>query len=106
MAVLVFAESIDGKFHKPVFEALTWAADTAKQMNTDVAAVVAGSASGEELQKLAKYGAGNILHAADDRLNAFGVNAYTTVLQQAIAQSNANVVVMSSTFNAKSLAPR
>jgi electron transfer flavoprotein alpha subunit len=106
MAVLVFAESIDGKFHKPVFEALTWAADTAKQMNTDVAAVVAGSAAGDELQKLAKYGAANILHASDERLNAFSVNAYTTVLQQAIAQSNAAVVVISSSFNGKALAPR
>jgi electron transfer flavoprotein alpha subunit len=106
MSVLVFAENIDGKFHKPVLEALTYASDLAKNLQTQVAAVVAGPASADELGKLGRYGAGSILHAADERLKNFNILAFTKVLEDAVKKSGADVIIMSSTFDGKALAAR
>src|SRR5688500_2486774 len=106
MAVLVFAEHIEGKFHKPAFEAVTYAYDTAQKMGTTVNAVVIGSAGEAELKKIGEYGAAKVFHAADARLKDYSAKAYAKVMEQAIAQSGAEVIVMSSTFNGRSLAPR
>jgi len=106
MPVLVFAESIEGKFHKPAFEVISYAYDTAKLLNTSVVALTIGEISGDELQKLSKYGAQKILVAKDSRLKDFNTLAYTSVFKQAIEKTGANVIVMSSSFNVKSIAPR
>ena len=106
MPVLVFAESIDGKFHKPAFEVLTYASDTAQQLKTNIIALAVGDVSNDELQKLGKYGADSILIVKDSRLKNYNSIAYAKVFQQAIEKTSADVVVMSSSFNVKSLAPR
>lgn len=106
MSVLVFAESIEEKFHKPVYEALTYAFNAAKLLNTDVTALVIGNASADELGKLGKYGAAKVLHVKNDKLKDFNVKAYTSVAQQAVEKAGAQLVVMSSTFTGKSLASR
>jgi electron transfer flavoprotein alpha subunit len=106
MPVLVFAESIEGKFHKPAFEVMTYASDTAKLLNTNVVAISIGDVAADELNKLAKYGAQTILVAKDARLKDFNTQAYAKVFQQAVEKTGATVVVMTSSFNVKSLAPR
>src|ERR1022692_3898348 len=106
MPVLVFAESIEGKFHKPAFEVISYAYDTAKLLNTSVVALTIGDVSSDELQKLSKYGAQTILVAKDARLKDFNTQAYTSTFQQGIERSGATVIVMSSSFNVKSIAPR
>jgi electron transfer flavoprotein alpha subunit len=106
MPVLVFAESIEGKFHKPIFEVLTYALDTAKLLNTNVTALVIGDASPDELQKLSRYGAEKILVAKDQRFKDFNNKAYASVFRQAQQKTGAGVIIMSASFNVKSLAPR
>lgn len=106
MAVLVFAENIEGTFHKPLFEALSYASETAKLLGTDVVAVSIGEVGQDELQKLGKYGATKVLAAKDVRLKDFNSGAYAKILAEAVEKSGANVIIMSSTFNGKSLAPR
>jgi electron transfer flavoprotein alpha subunit len=106
MSVLVFVESIEGKFHKPAFEVITYAADTAKSLGTDAVALIIGQADSSEIQKLAKYGAAKVLVADDARLKDFNVQAYAKTIQQAADKAGADVIIMSSTFNAKSLGPR
>lgn len=106
MPVLVFAENIDGKFHKPVFEALSYASDTAAKLNTHVVALSLGTTSADELQKLAAYGAQKILNAGDGRFNTYNSQAYASAMKQAADKEGASVIIISSTFNGKSLAPR
>ena len=106
MSVLFFAENIEGKFHKPVFEALTYATDVAAKLNTNVVALSLGTVDGEELKKLSGYGANKVLNAGDALFNAFNSAVFAAAMQQAIDKEGADVVIMSSTFNAKSLAPR
>ena len=106
MSVLVFAENIEGKFHKPLFEALSYAYETAQKMGTTVTAVSIGTVAADELQKLSQYGAAKVLSASDARLNEFNAGAFAKVLQQAAEKEGATLTVMSATFNGKSLAPR
>jgi len=106
MPVLVFAESIEGKFHKPAFEVVTYASDCAKLLNTTVTAIAIGDISDDELRNLSKYGVHHILKTTDARLKDFNTLAYAKVLQQAVEKTGADVVVISSSFDGKALAPR
>jgi electron transfer flavoprotein alpha subunit len=106
MPVLVFAESIEGKFHKPAFEVISYAFDTARLLNTHVSAIAIGDIAPDELQKLSKYGVQHILSVKDSRLNNFDSSAYAKVLQQAAEKTGSDVIVLSGSFNGKALAPR
>ena len=87
MSVLVFAENIEGKFHKPVFEALTYAHETAKLLSTNVIAVSIGQVTDEQLNILGKYGASEVLTINDNKLTDFNAQAYTSCMEQAIAKT-------------------
>ena len=106
MSVILFDENIEGKFHKPVFEALSYAYETAQKLGTTVTAVSAGTVAYEEFEKLAKYGATKVLSVNDARMNDFNSGAFAKVLQQAAEKENASVVILSATFNGKALAAR
>ncbi len=106
MSVLVFAENTQGRFKKSTFEIVSYANAIAKQLNTSVTALSIGEVTDEELNKLAKYGAGKILSATGDRLKAFNVQPYASVIAQAAKSESAKVVVMSASFSGKGLAPR
>ena len=106
MSVLVFAESVEGRFHKPAFEALTYGYDTAQKLGTSLVAVVIGQTQAGELDKLGRYGAQEIFTIDDARLKSFSVQAYASIMQQVLATSGADLIVISSTFSGKSLAAR
>ena len=106
MPVLVFAENIEGKFHKPAFEVLTYAADVAKMLNTNVTALTIGDAADDDIATLSKYGVAHILKANDARLKDFNSAAYASICRQAAEKINADVIIMSGSFNVKALAPR
>lgn len=106
MSVLVFAENIEGKFHKPLFEALSYASETATKIGTNVVAVSIGVVAEEELQKLAQYGATKVLSVNDARFSTFNTGAFAKVLQQAAEKESSDIIIMSNTFNGKALAPR
>lgn len=106
MSVLVFAENTQGKFKKSTFEIVSYAHAVAKQLNTSVAALSIGDVPDEELNKLGKYGASRILSASSDRLKAFNVQPYASVIAQAAKSEEAKVIVMLASFSGKGLAPR
>jgi len=90
MATLVFVESADGKIKKTSIEAVCYAA----AMGGDVTAIALGSIEKSELENLGKYGAGKVLHAADEKLNAGVIQAYATVLAKAMEEAGAEVLVL------------
>src|SRR5438874_1845813 len=98
MSILVFAEHMDGRFHKPAFEVSTYAADLAKALNTDTVAVVIGKVADEELKKLGRYGIKDILAINDNRLEAFNASAYAKVFEQAASKANADIIIFSASF--------
>jgi electron transfer flavoprotein alpha subunit len=106
MSVLVFAETWEGKFKKPSFEATTYAFELAKIVGGTVTAVVLGNATEDELKKLGEYGCSKILQVNDAKLASFSANDYTVAIAEAANKAGAKYVVFSYTYSGKSIAPR
>ncbi len=90
MNSLVFVESGEGKIRKLSLEAVAYA----HAMGGTVTAIAMGSIEKTELESLGKYGATRVLHVADDRLNQHVIQAYASVLTQAMQNENADVLVL------------
>ena len=92
MAILVFVESAEGTLKKTSLEAVAYAAAI---NDGEVVAVAMGSTLDESaLAKLGAYGAVKVMHANDERLNEDQIQAYASVLSQAMDQSGANTLVL------------
>jgi len=90
MNVLVFVESAEGKIRKTSLEAVAYG----HAMGGSVTAIALGSVDAAELEGLGKYGAKKVLHVKDERLNQGVIQAYTSVLTKAMADENADVLVL------------
>nr|MDQ3073681.1 electron transfer flavoprotein subunit alpha/FixB family protein [Bacteroidota bacterium] len=106
MSILVFAENIEGKFSKSAFEVLTYGADLARQTGDSLFALVTGNVGDDELRKLSVHGAQKIIHAGESRLADFSLIAYAKIVDEVAKANNVTVLVMSSTFNGKTLGAR
>lgn len=102
--VLVFAEHSNGKFKKPVLEAVTYGNKVAEMMGTSCSALVLGNAA--EAGNLGTYGAQKVLQVADDKLSAFDSQSYASAIANVAKQVGASVVVMTHSASGKSLLGR
>ncbi|WP_417361942.1 electron transfer flavoprotein subunit alpha/FixB family protein [Galbibacter sp.] len=102
MSILVYTESENGKFKKSALEVASYAKGIADQLNTQVVAVTVNA---QDSSVLGNYGVDKVLEVKDDKLENFNAKAYADVLQQAAEQSSSKVIVISSSANAKYLAP-
>lgn len=103
MSVLVYVENLEGKFKKSAFEAVTYAYILS---GGNLTAVTIGNVEEAELKKLGQYGASKVLHAKGENLDKFSAEAFTAVIAEAFNKSNAETLVLLSTFSGKGLAPR
>ncbi len=106
MSVLVYTENWDGKFKKLSFELVSYSSALADMLGTRLTAVTTGNADGEELKKLALYGADRIISISDDRLNSLDDRLSTSVLAEVALKEEATVIVFSNNNTGKALAPR
>lgn len=90
MPILVFVESAEGKIKKTSLEAVAFA----QALGGPVTAIALGAVDADELAGLGKYGAQKVLHAADARLNQGITQAYTAVLVKALADEQADTLVL------------
>lgn len=102
MSVLVYTESEQGKFKKIALEAVSYAKGVADMLGTTVTAV---SINGGDSTELGNYGASKVLQVTNDKLAQFNAKAYADAITQAAQKENAKVVIISSSANAKFLAP-
>jgi len=102
MSVLVFTESEEGKFKKTAYEVVSYARGIADMMNTTVTALTINA---DETSSLGTYGADKVVHLKNDKLAKFTANAYASALTQAAQKEGSKVIVLSSSANAKYLAP-
>lgn len=102
MAVIVYAESDNGKYKKSSFEAVTYGKDLATKLGTTCVAVSIGN-KGEV--NLGTFGADKHVHAAGDALASFNPQAYAKTLSEVATANEGNVVIVSQTYNGKSIAP-
>jgi len=94
MSILAFVEIAEGAVRKSSLEAVGYASEVAKKLGTSATAVVLGEIASSELENLGKVGATKVLHAADSRLNEGNIQAYASVLAQAVEKENAEVLVL------------
>lgn len=102
MSVLIYAESVEGKFKKVAFELASYAKKVAESLSTTVTAVTINMADASEL---GKYGVDNVLKINDDKLLNFSAKAYADVIKQAAQKEGSKLVLLSSTTDSLYLAP-
>lgn len=104
--VLVYIENTAGQFKKSAWEAVSYAREVADRLQTSLTALSIGEAGEEALREAGKYGASRILSVSQGPLKKFTARAYAAVIAEAAQKEDATVVIMSSSFSGKGLAPR
>ena len=102
MSIIVYAESWEGKFRKSTFEAISYAKKISEGLQKDVKSICVGSIEEDELKKLGDYGSSSVdvypnISKSDCKSVAEVINEHS---------QEANFIIFSNTFNAKSIAPR
>ena len=94
MAILIYAESTDGKFKKVAFELASYAKKLSETLSTSVTAVAINMT---DVSELSKYGVDKVLSITNDRLKNFSAKAFADAISQAATKESAQVVLLSST---------
>ena len=102
MSILIYAESVEGKFRKVAFELASYAKKVAESLGTTVTAVAINPG---DVSELSKYGVDKVLKITNDKLSGFSAKAYADVIKQAAQKEGAKLIVMSSTTDSIYLAP-
>jgi electron transfer flavoprotein alpha subunit len=103
--VLVFAESPKGQIKKAAQEAVTYGKKVANLLGVKCAVVTLGTnTTGAE--QLGKFGADRVLNFADEDLNNFDSQLFTSVLGSIATQLGASVIILSHTATGKSISGR
>ncbi len=106
MSVLVYAAQSQGSFKKKTFELVQYGAALAEKIGVPLQVLVIGPASEEGLKGLGQYGAKELVHVADPRLQHFHVRAYAKVCHQVAEQKGAGIFLASQDNEGRALAPR
>jgi len=89
MTSLVFLESAEGKIKKTSLEAVVYA----KAIGS-VVGIALGTVDKAEFDLAGKYGAEKILHASDPKLDHPVIQAFASVIAQAMTQENADNLIL------------
>ena len=101
MSILVFTESLEGKFKKSAFEAVTYAKKVADQIGTELVAVTINS---ENPTQLYTYGAQKVVTVSNESI-LFNAKSYASIIQQVAVKESATIIVFDSNINSIYVAP-
>ena len=90
MKTIVFIEHAEGKLKKTSLEAVAYA----KSMGGEVVALAMGTIDAAALGEAGIYGASKVLHASDSKLDHPIIQVFASVITQAMAQENADNLVL------------
>ncbi|AXG73323.1 electron transfer flavoprotein subunit alpha/FixB family protein [Flavobacterium arcticum] len=102
MSILIYAESIEGKFKKTTFELASYAKKIAGETGTTVTALTINVT---DTAALGEYGVDKVLNVNSDKLKAFNAKAYADVIKQAAQKETSKIVLFSSTTDSLYTAP-
>ena len=102
MAILVFAESDNGKYKKSSFEAISYARDLADLLKSSCIAISIGDKGSENL---GQYGAHQELNINGDCYQSFNPNVFAKSISEVANQCDGQVIIFSQTYTGKSIAP-
>jgi electron transfer flavoprotein alpha subunit len=102
--VLVLIDHSDAQIKKSTFEALSYAAEIAKQTNTTAEGLLLGTVS-DNLSDLGNYGIAKIHQVESEALNQLDAQVYAQVITDAVNSLHADVLVFLHNQTGKSIAP-
>ena len=101
MSVFVYTETLNGKLKKNAFEVASYAYELAQKTGSEVVAIAFNADSCEDLFN---YGVSKVLHVKNDLLSTFNAKVYAHVIAKAASDSDAKMLVVSSSTDAKYMA--
>ena len=104
--VYVFAQQVDNEISSIAFELLGKAKDLAKDLSTDVTAVLIGSGIKELADQLAEYGADKVIVVDDPELKDYRTEPYAHALSSVISQYKPEIMLVGATAIGRDLGPR
>jgi electron transfer flavoprotein alpha subunit len=102
MSVLVFADSVEGKFKKSAFEVVSYGKKVAEQLGSNLVTVTINASNNEELYA---YGAEKVVSVSNDSLAVFNAKGYASVTKQVADAQGSSVVVIDSSIDGLFVAP-
>ena len=104
--VYVFAQQVDNQISGVALELLGKAKDLAKDLNTEVTAVLLGSDIKGLVDELAEYGADKVIVVDDPELKEYRTEPYTHALASVINEFKPEIVLVGATAIGRDLGPR
>ena len=104
--VCIFAEQVDGQLSGIAFELLGKANQLAKDLDTDVTAVVIGYGIKDLPDQLAEYGADKVILIEDPELEVYRTEPYAHALASAINEFKPEIMLVGATPIGRDLGPR
>lgn len=104
--VYVFAQQVDNELSTIGFELLGKAKDLAKDLNTEVAAVLIGHEVKGLADQLAEYGADKVIVVDDPELKDYRTEPYTHALASVIDKYKPEIMLVGATAIGRDLGPR
>jgi electron transfer flavoprotein alpha subunit len=104
--VYVFAQQVDNQISSIAFELLGKAKDLAKDLNTEVTAMLLGSGIKGLADQLAEYGADKVIVVDDPELKDYRTEPYAHALASIINKYKPEIVLVGATAIGRDLGPR
>ena len=104
--VYIFAQQVDNEISSIAFELLGKAKDLAKDLNTEVTAVLLGSGVRGLADQLAEYGADKVIVVDDPQLKDYRTEPYAHALASVINKYKPEIMLVGATAIGRDLGPR
>ncbi len=104
--VFVFAQQVDNELTGIAFELIGKGKDLAKDLNTEVTAVLLGSGVKGLVDELAAYGADRVIVVDDPQLKDYRTEPYTHALASVINEYKPDIMLIGATAIGRDLGPR
>ena len=104
--VFVFAQQVDNKLNSIALELVGKGKDLAKDLNTEVTAVLVGSNVKELCTELAEYGADRVIVVDDPELKEYRTEPYAHALSEVINKYKPEIMLVGATAIGRDLGPR
>ncbi len=104
--VFIFAEQVDNKISNIAYELLGKAKDLAKDLGTEVIAVLIGSGVKDLADSLAVYGADRVIVVDDPELKDYRTEPYAHALASVINEFKPEIMLVGATAIGRDLGPR
>ena len=104
--VYVFAQQVDNKLSSIAFELIGKGKDLAKDLGTEVTAILAGYQVADLADELAAYGADKVIVIDDPELKEYRTEPYAHAVASVIKEFKPDIVLVGATAIGRDLGPR